>query len=148
MAIHAPKEVIDRINSGEADERAEREPLDEGDYLCRVKGVEYREPKTEDGFGYVRITWEVVRPRAHKGHWLWDNLSFAPRAAWKVKAFWDALGYEYDSDFEELPDDPEAQAVLEVSQRIIEVGKSKGKIGNEVGDVLEPTADALAMIPE
>jgi hypothetical protein len=142
MAIHAPKESVEAAQNSE---QQEYELLEEGLYLA--KAVEAKEkPIGPSGYGGVSITWEVILPRASRGRKLWSNYSWSPRAAWKIKEFWDALGYEYDSDFEE-PVEAEEQAILEVVQEPIGQGKNKGKLTNTVDQVLEANEKAIAALP-
>lgn len=143
--VKAPQEVIDRINSGE-DSEYDNSPVDEGDYLCRAIEAKEYEPAAGKEFGGVNITWEIMQPREFRGRRLWTRLSWSPKAAWKIREFWDAVGYDYDSDFDEAVEQRE-QAILEVEQAIIPYGKRKGEVGNNVLRVLEATADAVAGLP-
>lgn len=147
MVIKAPQDVVDKIESGDVDELPDFEPLPEGDYLCMVVKVEEKEAG-ESGYGGVNVRWEVQRPREHKGRLVFDYVSFSPKAAFRVRDFWDALQFDYDSDFEEVVNDSDALAVVEVGQEIQQKGKNKNKLQNKVTGLYEPTAEALAMIAE
>lgn len=146
--VSAPQDVIDTINNGEADDRPDREPLPGGDYLVMVVGVEEYPAKDENTFGGVNVKYEVVQPREYKGRWLWDRLSFSKKAAWKIRDFWDAAEFDYDSDFEEVVDDPDVTFILEVTLEKQKLGKNKGNLVNDVGAILQATAEALAMIDD
>lgn len=144
MAIHAPQETVDACNN--PDEERVFEPLEEGLYLAKpIEVTEYEPTANGSGFGGVTVKWEVLQPRADKGRWLWQRLSWSPKAAFRIREFWDALGYEYDSDFEEPVEEGET-AILEVVQEVIPSGKRKGEIGNTVDKVLEATAEAVAAL--
>lgn len=140
MAINAPQETVDAINNDE--DQPDFSPLEEGYYLCEA--VEAKEKDIgPSGYGGVGITFKVIQPREYRGRKLWVNLSWSPKAAWKIREFWDALGYEYDSDFEEIVESAE-QAILVVEQEIVARGKNKGQVGNKVETVLAATDEAIA----
>jgi hypothetical protein len=150
--VQAPQEVIDAINNGTA--RGEFAMVPDGMYLCRIhKVTEYPPTAGGSGFGGVQLQWKIIQPRQYAGTDedgnsygdLFLRLSWSPKAAFKIEQFWDALGYSYDSDFDE-PVEEQEEAVLVVSQGIISSGKRKGEISLNVDEILEPTADLIAKI--
>lgn len=151
--VQAPQEIIDRLNSGE-DERGDFVPVPDGLYLCRLTKAEEYQPGAGKEFGGITTQWKVIQPRQYAGTDedgnsygdLFMRLSWSPKAAFRIRQFWDALGYDYDSDFDE-PVELGEQAVLVVSQGVIPTGKRKGQIGVNVDEVLEATAELIAEVP-
>src|SRR2546429_3932581 len=102
----APQEIVDKLNKGEDQEGFE--PLPEQLYLCTLVEVEEYEAKDANSFDGVILTWQVEQPREFAGEKIrFHRLSYSPRAAFKIREFWDALGYEYDSDFDEAVENQE-----------------------------------------
>lgn len=140
----APQEIVDRINNNE-DQGFEDVLLPEDMYLAEViKNKEY-EPSGGKEFGGIYIIWKIVQPREHAGVEKLLTLSWSPKAAWKIREFWDALGYDYDSDFDE-PVEENERAILEIDQSIIPYGKRKGQISNNIVTVMEATTEAIAAL--
>lgn len=151
--VSAPKNIINRINNDE-DKQGDFVPVPDGMYLCKIKKAEEYQPAAGKEFGGMATQWQVVQPRQFAGQDedgnqygdLFVRLSWSPKAAFKIREFWDALGYEYDSDFDE-PVENEEQAILVVEQAVIPYGKRKGQIGVDVVEILEATPEAVAEIP-
>lgn len=142
--VSAPQEIVDAIKNGDVDQ-IDRDPVPAGDYLCRVKAAPEYQGTEYDG---VNVRFEIVQPREFKGKSVFDRLSWSPKAAFKIRDFWDAFGYDCDSDFDELVDDPEAMAVLEVSLKPQKQGKRAGELQNNVEAYIEATPEAIAMVGE
>jgi len=151
--VSAPKEIQD-ILENEEDVQGNFALLPEDLYLCKLKKATEYEPGKDKEYGGVNLQWEVVQPREFRGKDedgnqygdLFLRLSWSPKAAWKIREFWDALGYEYDSDFDE-PVEQGEQAILSVTQSLVPYGKRKGQMSNNVDEVLEATAEAIAALP-
>lgn len=151
--VQAPQEIVDRLNNDE-DKQGDFVLVPEGMYLCRIaKAEEYTPTLGGSGYGGITTQWKVVQPRQYAGTDeegnsygdLFLRLSWSPKAAFKIRQFWDALGYSYDSDFDE-PVEQQETAILVVEQSIIPSGKRKGEIGVNVVEILEPTDEAIAQI--
>jgi len=104
-------------------------PAPEGIYTVKLRQVEVR----GDDNPYWSTEWEIVADAAgdqtYAKRRLFENISLGEKSAWKMRQFFDAMGYTYDSDTDEMIGDV-CQAV--VVQREIEQGKRKGQIGNEI----------------
>jgi len=137
-----PQEIVDRIESGEAQEGGDRrKPVPEGYYLLQIlEGVEY----TGSEFDGVNTKWTVVEPRGFKGKWIWDRLSYNPAAAFRWQNLYDATGYDYNTDTDELVD-AEELVVAHVVQRIIDSGPRKGEVTNNIEEYFEPTDENKAL---
>jgi hypothetical protein len=138
-----PDEVLEVLDSG-ADERTEFETLPEGHYLCQIEKIVEKDGKE---YPYMECEWKVLQPREHKGRKLWDNISFNPKAAFKVRALFDAFDYDYDSDTDEFVQEKE-QAVLYVKQEIQEQGKKKGQLREVVDEVLPADEENMDLVEE
>lgn len=118
--------------------------LPEGRYLGTLAEVEVLQGNEYD---YWNCTFRELMDESGKV-WpgrQWDKVSMSPKSDWKVKQFFEAMGYTLDSDTDEMIGD---KCVLHISQGIQEKGKNAGKMTNNV-DRLAPYdkdewADALA----
>lgn len=119
-------------DTGEGD--GEFEALDDGYYLAKVEKISMSAEPGASGFHYWTVLWRVQRPKAVAKRTLYDRLSLSPKAAFKMREFFDALGFTYDSDTDELIGET---AVLEVSQSEITSGKRKGEMGNDIEQILD-----------
>lgn len=140
----APDEIINVLNNNEDIQQFTVVPA--GEYLCVLDRCTEYEPAEGKEFGGMRTFWKILQPREFKGEKLMNSLSWSPKAAWKIREFWDALGYEYDSDFDE-PVEQQEQAILVVSVGQVNQGKRKGQEQNNVDEVLEATPEAVAEVP-
>lgn len=119
-------------NRPESDE--EFEPLPDGHYLAKIESIKLSDRAGQSGYKQWVVVWRIQAPRKYAKRTQWDRLSLSPKAAWKMRELFDALGYEYDSDSAELVGET---AVLEIFQEEIQSGKRKGEIGNSVAQVLD-----------
>lgn len=112
--------------------------LEPGRYVGTLKSVEVKKgneaPYWSWTFGDI-VSLETGEK--HPGS-QWVNTSLSEKAAWKVKEMFDAFGYTLDSDTDEMVGD---QAVLVVSQRVIEKGARAGQLGNNVDSCLPYAGD-------
>lgn len=140
----APQEIVDRLDNNE--DVQEFTLLPEDAYLCYLHEVtEYDQDKDHE-YGGVRCFWKVIQPREFKGERVLNTLSWSPKAAWKVRETFDACGYEYNSDLDELVENEE-RAIVVVTQEIARFGKRKGQTVNKVDEILEATPEAIAALP-
>lgn len=149
--VAIPKAVADQVRNHdpETDQRGgSRDPLPEGHYLVRVHENEEEEAGANSDYAKLKVVLEVVQPREHKGTWLWDRLSYSPKATWKMWAFFDAFDYDSDSDVDEIQDDEEATAVVFVKQQIIKAGAKKGELSNEIGEYLPADDENLDLVED
>lgn len=133
--VGIPEELVNRMNSGEV---TGFQLLPEGYYLAKIVSAEEQPARDSNSHPYVRTRWVIVEPEEHDKEDVLLNLSFAPKAAFRLMQVYDALGYSYDSDFEEMIEEEEL-AVLYIVQEVSGGGKSRGKLVNSVDEVLEPT---------
>lgn len=120
-----PKENQELIKNGEAGGGGPRKAIDG---FVRARLIEATETEEkESGYAGQDLKFEVVAPRAYKGTWIWEYISYNPNTAWKWEAFFEAFGYEPDSDTDEIVEDEEAFAVLDCSIEIQTKGKNKNK---------------------
>lgn len=139
--VQIPEEVQD-ILENEEDKREDFDAMPEDHYLAQVVKIEEK-PGTE--YPYLEIEWKIQQPREFKGRKVWDNISFNPKAAFKVRALFDAFDYDYDSDTDEFVENKET-AVLYLSQEIQEKGKNKGKLRNKVDEVFPPDEENMELV--
>lgn len=105
--------------------------LEPGLYAARLQKVEEK-PGTEA----KQWSWEFgaihdLDGERHPGR-QWVNTSLSPKAAWKMKEVFDALGYSVDSATEEMIGE---WAVLVIEQHVAEKGRKAGKLVNGVQEV-------------
>lgn len=111
----------------------------EGYVLAKV--VEATEEDEKDsGYAGQTLKFEVLEPVAHAGDWIWDYLSYSPKSAWKWRRLWDATGFEYDSDTDELVED-EIEVILYCVPEVQMRGKNKGKEKTTVEDYFDAQDD-------
>jgi len=139
-----PQENADAIKNGEVERGGNRKVI-EGYVL--VKMIEATETDEKDsGYAGQDLKFEVVAPKAHKGTWVWDFISYGPSSQWKWLALFEAFGFEADSDTDEIVDAGEdeenpAYAVLDCSIEVQTKGKNKGKEKTQVNDYLDPEVE-------
>lgn len=118
--------------------------LEPGRYAGRLKSVTERE-----GREYPQWSWEFEalhdEDGKRKAGRQWVNTSLSPKAAWKVKEVFEALGYTTDSDTDEMIGE---WAVLTVTQEIAEQGKYQGQTVNRVQTVAEFDPDDWPFDPD
>ncbi len=104
------------------------EPLEDGVYHARLRGVEVSDNAGKSGFHYWKWEFEVVE-EPYINRRLWTNTSLAPTAAFKLKEMFDAFGVDTDTDTDELC----GQIVrLVVKTTTIQEGTRKGELSNEI----------------
>ena len=121
-----------------------RAPVPEAYYLLKVESDEEYQGSEFDG---VKMKFRIVEPRGYKGKVLYDRFSYNPAAGFKWRQLYDAAGYEYDSDTAELVENQE-MVVAYVVQNVIESGKSKGKIGNNIDEYFEPNDENRSLVAD
>lgn len=137
-----PDETKRILDEGEDQEGPNRDPVPEGYYLLKViEGEEY----TGTEFDGVNLKFEVADPRGFKGKWLWDRFSYSPKAAFRWRMLFEATGYEFDSDTDELVE-AEEEVIAFVVQEIQAKGKNKGKLVNSIQEYFEPNDENRALV--
>ena len=114
--------------------------LPEGTYTVKLLEVEAKEGRTS-GKPYWLWTFEIDE-EAHPdaaGRRLWVNTSLSEKASFKMKEAFLAFGYSTDSDTDEMIGE---KIKVVVTQTVIEQGKRKGQIGNQVDQMLPLVAAA------
>lgn len=141
--VGIPQYLQDQMNNGEVDSTPRgRGPIEAGYYAMIVSDAEEDEKASGPG---ANLTFKITRG-ASKGVELKFNwFSHGETSAWKWKQLFDAAGYTYDSDVEELIED-EAEFVAYVEKDIQTQGRNKGKFQNNVNEFKELNDDSLALI--
>lgn len=120
------------------------EPLADGFYLCKLEKADETDRPGPSGFTQYVFVWRVQRPRVAAKRTLWDRISLSPKAAFKMRELFDATGYEYESEPEELIGE---MAILQIQQEEITGGKRKGQMGESVVAVYAPDSEEhLALV--
>lgn len=116
------------------------EPLPEGIYNAVLDG----EVEVKDGQNGPYWSWTFkITDEGFEGRQQWLNTSLSEKALWKLREVFEAFGYSADTHTDDLIGKP---VKLMVVQRIIDGGKRKGEIGNDVGQVL-PHSQATTPAP-
>lgn len=136
-----PKETAEAIANGEVERGGNRKAI-EGYVLAKLIEAEETEVK-DSGFAGQDLKYEVVAPKQHQGTWIWDYISYGDSSRWKWMAFFEAFGFEADSDTDEViaeGEDPEnpAYAILDCSVEVQIKGKNAGRERTIVNDMLSP----------
>lgn len=147
-----PRDAADRIKNGEVEQGGSRKPI-EG--YVQVKLIEATETDEKvSGYAGQDLKFEVVAPKEHKGTWIWDYISYGPTSEFMWMQFFDAFGYEADSDTDEIidagddPNDP-AYAILDCDIEIQTKGKNKDKPRTNVKEYLDgANPDNIALVGE
>jgi hypothetical protein len=146
--VQLPEDIVEDLENNPDD--ASRSALPVGHYLLEVVEIKEEPASTRagtSGFGKLLVVSKVVQPRAHKGHKVWDRLSYSPQARWKLRSFYDAVGYEYSSDTDEIVEAKE-QFVAYMEAEIIENGAKKGQLGDNVSEMLPATEENLSVVDD
>lgn len=77
-------------------------PLPDGEYVCRVAGVEEAATQRGDEMWRVRF---VVESGPHKGRYIFDNISFGALAVKRVKLLCSCLGIDVTCEQDLTPGD-------------------------------------------
>lgn len=117
------------------------EPLPEGRYVGTLKQViaeKNGQPLIGAESGEPYWQWEFEKVTSLEDGKTYPGRQFvitslSDSADWKMKEVFDAFGYEYDSDTDEMIGE---KVILVISQRPIGKGPRKGEIGNQVDRVL------------
>lgn len=115
-------------------EEGEFEPLADGYYLAEIEKISLSPNAGPSGYKQWIIVWRIKAPRSAAKRTQWDRISLSPKAAFKMRELFDALGFDYDSDSDELIGE---KAILELFQEEISSGKRKGEMGNSVAKVID-----------
>ena len=147
--VAIPKNVSDALPDVDPDSRPDYDAMPEGYYLVKVieNAEEEAGPNSKTGAAMLALTLEVVQPREYQGRKVWDRLSYSEKAQWKLRSFFDAVDYDYDSDVDEIQDEQE-EFVVQLTEQIQKQGKNKGKLKNEVGEYLPADEENLDLVEE
>lgn len=146
-----PDSTREMLEKGEEPQSAGRGAVDEGYYLVKCVKVVEADVK-ESGYAGVDWTFEILQPefqgeRKIKGKKLFDYISYSESAGWKIRQLFEATGYTFDSDMDELVSD-EAELVVEISTYTQQKGKNKGKLANQVEGYFEANEDGMTLVGE
>lgn len=147
--VAIPKKLADKLPDVDPDDRPDYDAMPEAHYLVKVieNAEEEPGPNSKTGENMLALTMEVVQPREFSGRKVWDRLSYSEKAAWKMRSFFDAADYDYDSDVDEMVDD-ETEFVVYLGTELQKQGKNKGKLQNKVGEYLPADDENLELVDE
>lgn len=122
----------------------EFEPIENGNYLCEITNVEYRDTEVEDKYPYLNVEYTVREDGEFQGQKTWGIWSLSPKALWRMKQDWENLGIlaedqEIDIDYDEdtnVVTEPELiglQAIVTIKQESYE-GRTTSRAQAVVGD--------------
>lgn len=143
-----PSSKAQAVNEAESSGGGDFEAIPAGKYVVRL-----REVRDTDRDGQPLVSGEKAK---HPGEPLWNvgftvQKDFHPkvgeRVLWRrytlhesgagmLKDFFEAFGYDADSDTDEIVEDEDALAVLIVTKRKIPFGDRKGEWDNDVRGIL------------
>lgn len=103
------QKAMDEADSNLPD--GEFEPLEEGFYLASVRSIKLSEKAGASGYKQWVVVWQIIAPKKRAKRTVWDRISLSPKAAFKMRELFDSLGFEYDSDSDELVGE---KAIIEV----------------------------------
>jgi hypothetical protein len=145
--VGIPQYLQDKANNGEIDATPRvggGGPVEEGYYAMVVSEVEEDEKTSGPG---ANLSFTITRgPKTGvilKFNWF----SFSESSAWKMIQLFDAAGFTYDSEFEELVDE-KVEIVGYVELQPQTKGKNVGKMQNNVNAFHELNDDSLALLEE
>lgn len=142
--VGIPQYLQDKMNNGEVDSnpRGRGGPVDAGYYAMKV--VEAEEDTKSSGDG-ANLSFEITRGPCVGITLKFNWFSYGETSAWKWKQLFDACGFTYDSEAEELIDEG-CEFVAYVENEPQSVGKNRGKPQNNVNEFRELTDDTLKLI--
>lgn len=114
-------------------------PLEEGIYILRIHSVDV----TGSGPAGPYWTWEFRVVEGPDGplngnRRLWDRISLSEKAAFRVKNFYEAVGFTFDSDTDEMMGEHVKAYVV---QEVIQSGTRAGQMGNNIDEYIELDED-------
>lgn len=115
-----------------------------GLHRCVMAAIKTVPKKPGQVADQVEIDWRPVEgPNRGKEirHWI----SMSPKAAFRMCELFDAYGYTYDSDLDELMDDS-GTVLIEVTHEMQAVGKNKGKVTHKVETVYPDDDERAALV--
>lgn len=147
--VAIPKKVADALPDVDPDERPDYDAMPEAHYVVKViaNDIEQPGPNSRTGAEMLALTLEVVRPREFSGRKVWDRLSFSEKAWWKLRSFFDAADYDFDSDVDEIQED-ETEFVVYLGTEVQKQGKGKGQLRNTVGEYLPADDENLELVDD
>lgn len=125
-----PKNI--QKEAADANDDGDFKLLPDGRYKGTLTQVEVKPgEETPSGFDSWNCEFSKIQDPSGKVYpgRLWDNVSLSPKSRWKVKQFYNAMGYSLDSDTDEMIGD---ECVLVVGHEIAKQGKNAGKLRNVV----------------
>lgn len=142
-----PQYLQDKANNNEIDATPRAGgggPVDEGYYALKL--VEYEEDTKASGEG-ANLSFEITRGPKQGVILKYNWFSYNENSAWKLIQLFDATGFTYDSEFEELIDEAvEFVGFVELQPQT--KGKRAGKMQNNVNEMRPLDQDTLALIDE
>lgn len=115
-----PKLNQEQVETVEAVQTREFQPIPPGRYVCRLLEVEEKH-KPGSEYPYWKWTFQVdgeYHPD-QRNFQLFENTSLNPKAAFRIQAVFKAFQYSADTDTEEIIDDPDARVVAHVVLKAI-----------------------------
>lgn len=142
-----PQYLQDKANNNEIDATPRGRgggPVDEGYYALRLTEVEEDTKASGDG---ANLTFEITRGPKQGVLLKYNWFSYGEASAWKAIQLFDATGFTYDSEYEEIIED-KTEFVGYVELQPQTRGKNAGKMQNNVNEFRPLDQDTLALLDE
>lgn len=109
----------------ETPDRAEFEPVPEGEYLCVVSRVDEKETQAGDTMWGIGL--EILEGE-HKGRLIFDNLVFVASCKPRLKVVFHRFGFPVDEPFDASPSDLEGKRIYVTTEIEEYNGKDRNKV--------------------
>lgn len=139
--VGIPQYLQDKMENDEIKSSGGGGPVDEGHYVVRLIEAE-EDTKATEGVNCTFLITSAKR-RGHELRYNW--LAFTEKAGWKIRSLFDAAGYTYDSEFEELIED-QAEFIAYVTQQEQTQGKNAGKMQNNIEEFIKLDDDSRSLV--
>lgn len=104
----------------------------EGVYHAEITKVEYREPREKGKAPYLNVEYTIDDPEEFIGRKVWEVLSWAPKALFRMRDFFRAAGFEDDEYDLEVDEDTKLLTSPDLTEEGVTV-----TIENEIYDKKE-----------
>lgn len=117
-------------------------PIPEGIHPFEITGMEVKDSRSSE-HPYIAVTLSCVAQGPNEGKTVWANLSYSPKARWKMEEFLDAVGAPADVE------DWDAEEVIGDRIRVlIEHGTTPDGNTRENASKLLPWEETEGVVPE
>lgn len=141
--VGIPQYLQDKMNNKEIDATPRgRGPVEEGYYAMRLSGAEEDTKASGEG---ANLEFTITRGPNKGVEIKFQWFSYNESSAWKWMQLFDATGYTYDSEAEELIEG-EDEFVAYVEKVVQTQGRRKGQFQNNVNEFRPINDDTLALL--